>query len=108
MSEIKTPDHHEWDDQSFVLPDEYILDERSGLADALKVFYSAGGYLFFNVIDPRYYASNWLVFMGDLYERIANGYAETNHKRYSIPLSDKQKQELVNRGVPSVFVTDVK
>ena len=36
----------EWDEETFKLPDEYLLDENSDLAEALNVFYSAGGYDF--------------------------------------------------------------
>lgn len=42
----------EWDEETFKLPDEYLLDENSDLAEALNVFYSAGGYDFFNVMEP--------------------------------------------------------
>ena len=44
----------EWDEETFKLPDEYLLDENSDLAEALNVFYSAGGYDFFNVMEPKY------------------------------------------------------
>ena len=40
----------EWDEETFKLPDEYLLDENSDLAEALNVFYSAGGYDFFNAM----------------------------------------------------------
>lgn len=98
---------YEWDEATFVLPSEYALDENSDLADALNVFYSAGGYDFFNVAEAEYYASNWLDFVGSLYVKIENEEYGSNGKRFVIPLSNKQKQELSKRGVPSVFVTDI-
>ena len=33
----------------------------------------AGGYDFFEAINPEKYASNWLNFMGGLYSEIENG-----------------------------------
>lgn len=53
------------DEETFKLPDEYLLDENSDLAEALNVFYSAGGYDFFNVMEPKYYSGNWLDFVGN-------------------------------------------
>lgn len=32
--------YYEWDEDSFEIPDEYILDDNSDLAYVLKVFYS--------------------------------------------------------------------
>lgn len=96
-----------WDEESFVLPKEYSLDKNSDLADALKVFYSAGGYEFFNVTDPEYYSGNWLDFIGNLYAEIDDGLYTLNSKEFTVPLTDKQKKELVERGVPQVFVIDI-
>lgn len=99
---------YEWDEAAFVLPDEYILDDSSDLADALNVFYSAGGYDFFNVVEAEYYASNWLDFVGNLYSEIMDARYRSNGKQFVVPLTDVQKQELSARGVPEVFVTDIK
>lgn len=100
--------YYEWDRESFVLPNKYILNDDNNLADALSVFYSVGGYDFFNVVDPRYYSDNWLSFVGDLYEEITRGKYASGGKCYMIPLSKEQKQELAERGVPEVFVTDIR
>ena len=108
MSAVENYKFYEWDEETFVLPDEYILDENSDLSDALNVFYLAGGCDFFNVIEPKYYADNWLNFIGDLYRAIVEErYDADGSKQFAIPLSGKQKQELYDRGVPSVFVTDI-
>lgn len=96
-----------WDEESFVLPKEYSLDKNSDLADALKVFYSAGGYEFFNVTDPEYYSGNWLDFIGNLYAEIDNGLYTLNNKEFTVPLTEEQKMELAERGVPRMFVTDI-
>ncbi|MBR6562714.1 MAG: hypothetical protein IKK70_02115 [Clostridia bacterium] len=107
MSDTGKCRFYEWDEADFVLPSEYVLTENSDLADALNVFYSAGGYDFFNVVEADYYASNWLDFVGSLYKDIDDEKYRSNGKRFVIPLSKKQKQELSGRGVPSVFVTDI-
>lgn len=99
--------YHEWDSKTFVLPPNYKLNESSSLADALKVFYAAGGYDFFNVVDPNHYSPNWLHFIGELYNEIANGRYTTTENKFNIPLSEEQKQELAARNVPKVFVTDI-
>ncbi len=97
----------EWDEDNFQLPDKFVLDESSDLADALSVFYSAGGYEFFNVIEPEYYSDNWLNFVGNLYSEIEDNKYCSIGKKYSIPLTELQKQELLDRGVPEIFLTDL-
>ena len=102
--------HFEWDEPGFEVMRQYILTGGSTLEDALEVFYSAGGYDFFNVVDPRYYGDCWLEFIGNLYREIDDGkYAPSGkpYKRYAIPLTEEQKRELSSRGVPDVFVTDI-
>lgn len=108
MSSLGKCKFYEWDEADFVLPSEYELNENSDLADALNVFYSAGGYDFFNVADADYYASNWLEFLGNLYVEIVDGKYLSKGKSFIVPLNDMQKQELAERGVPLVFVTDIK
>lgn len=98
---------YEWDEDTFILPSEYILDENNDLADALKIFYLAGGYDFFNVIEAEYYASNWLDYVGNLYRDIMDNRFNSNGKNFTVPLTDEQKQELLDRGVPEVFVTNI-
>ncbi|MDE7367660.1 MAG: hypothetical protein K2N24_09925, partial [Lachnospiraceae bacterium] len=77
---------YEWDDAAFVLPPDYQLSDNSDLADALKVFYLTGGYDFFNVNNPKYYASHWLDFMGNLYKKIVEGKYISAEKHFVIPL----------------------
>lgn len=108
MSDTGKCKFYEWDEAAFVLPDEYILDDSSDLADALNVFYSIGGYDFFNVLEAEYYASNWLDFVGNLYCEIIDDRYRSNGKQFVVPLTDVQKQELSERGVTEVFVTDIK
>ncbi len=107
MQEEKKYRFYKWDEVAFILPDEYTIEDSSDLADALRVFYSVGGYDFFNVVDPRYYAANWLNFIGNLYEEIMVGKYVSAGKHYTIPLNEAQKQELTRRGVCKVFVTDI-
>ena len=107
MSNIGKCKFYEWDEPTFVLADEYILDDNSDLADALSVFYSVGGYDFFNVVEAEYYASNWLDFVGNLYSEIMDERYRSNGKQFVVPLTDVQKQELSERGVPDVFITDI-
>ena len=99
--------YFEWDEESFVLPKEYCLGEKADLADALRVFYQAGGFEFFNVVNPKYYASKWLEFMGNLYSSIVEEKYASCGKRFAIPLNDVQRQELASRNVPEVFITDI-
>ena len=68
MQERKRCRYYEWDKESFLLPADLMLSDRSELADALRVFYCAGGYDFFCVSEPKLYASRWLMFLGELYE----------------------------------------
>ena len=66
----KKPENYlyaEWDKSNFKIPDELKLSETSSLGDALYVFYEAGGYDFFGVVDADQYAPNWLDFVGNLY-----------------------------------------
>lgn len=98
---------YQWDEPDFVLPDEFKLDENSSLENALRVFWSAGGLDFFNVCDTKYYSWDWLDFIGDLYNRIENEEFTANGTTYKIPLPSKTKQELLERGVPAVFLTDL-
>ena len=107
MSGTEKCKFYEWDETTFVLPNKYILDKNSDLAEALNVFYSAGGYDFFNVVEAEYYASNWLDFVGNLYSEIMDDRYRSKGKPFVVPLADVQKQELSERGVPDVFVTDI-
>lgn len=45
--------YSEWDNVDFVLPKELILKENSFLHEAIYVFYAAGGYDFFKVVNPK-------------------------------------------------------
>lgn len=106
MSETEKCKYYEWDEPNFVLPEKFHLKEKGNLADALNIFWSAGGLDFFNVVDPRYYASNWLEFIGTLYCKIECGEFVATDKSYYVPISNDQKMELASRGVPTVFITD--
>jgi len=99
--------YYEWDEADFTLSKEFSLSESSELADALNVFWSVGGLDFFNLSDPRYYASNWLDFVGGLYARIVGGEFDARGKAFTVPLNAEQKKALNDRGVPSVFITDI-
>ncbi len=37
----------DWDENDFKLPEKFRLDDDSTLAEAINVFYAAGGYDFF-------------------------------------------------------------
>lgn len=104
---MKKGKYYEWDENDFVLPEKYQLGKNASLVEALNVFWSAGGLDFFNVTDPRYYASNWLDFLGMLYRRIADGEFVVSTQEYTVPLTAQQKEELLDHGVPAIFVTDI-
>lgn len=106
---IETPEmlgYAEWDDENFVIPAELALDENSSLADALTVFYKAGGYDFFKVVNPDKYASRWLEFIGCLYADVEDGEYVRDGKRFSFPLSEDIRKELKEQGVPELFTED--
>lgn len=50
---------------------------------------------------------SWLDFVGNLYSEIIDDRYHSSGKQFVIPLTDVQKQELFERGVPEVFVTDI-
>ena len=95
-----------WDDKDFIIPEEFHLDENSKLGDALRVFYEAGGYDFFKVINPAKYADNWLMFMGDLYADIEDGKYQSDGKHYTIPLNENERNSFMEQGVPEIFTKD--
>lgn len=99
--------YEEWDNQGFIIPDRFHLDEKSKLHEAIEVFYMAGGYDFFEVVNPEKYALNWLIFMGNLYSDIEDGSFKTDGKHHSNPLTEEQRIILLEQGVPPVFVNDI-
>lgn len=95
-----------WDRADFRLPEEWRLSEASTLADALYVFYAAGGYDFFEVVDADCYASNWLDFVGGLYAAVEEGVYRKGDGHFRFPLSEEIRHSLIGQGVPPVFTTD--
>lgn len=55
-----------------------------------QVFYSAGGYDFFKVINPEKYASKWLDFVSGLYADIEEGKYKTDGKFHKEHFSEKE------------------
>lgn len=96
----------EWEGESFSVPRELILGENAELSDALNVFYKAGGYDFFKVVDPEKYASAWLEFVGGLYADIEDGRYSQGGKRFVFPFSEETRKELEEQGVPNRFTRD--
>lgn len=106
---LETPEilgYAEWDNDDFVIPNELLLNENSSLADALNVFYKAGGYDFFKVVNPDKYASRWLEFMGNLYAEIEDGKYRSGGENFKFPLSEEQRRSLMEQGVPEKFTSD--
>lgn len=97
-----------WNDKDFIIPKEFELNENSKIQDALRVFYVAGGFDFFNVVNPAKYASNWLDFMGNLYRDIVDGKYKFDGNHYSIPISENERNSLIEQGVPEIFTKDYK
>lgn len=99
--------YYEWDEERFEMPEEYILSDNSSLSDALKVFWMAGGSDFFEVANPKYYASNWLDFMGNLYKEIMNGRFRSDGKAFMASLSEVKIRAYAEQGVPEIFITGI-
>lgn len=98
----------EWDDPQFEMPKDFYLDENSTLYEAINVFYMAGGYDFFKVINPQKYASHWLDFMGNLYSEIEKGTYKPDDQCHKSPLTEKQRNSLIKQGIPEIFISDIK
>lgn len=106
---LEMPDkiwYAEWDNADFVIPSEFVLKKNSSLADALRVFYAAGGYDFFKVTDPEKYASNWLEFIGNVYADIEDGVFKPDGGHFVFPLSEEQRKSLIGQSVPEIFTSD--
>lgn len=99
--------YEEWDKPEFVLPENFFLDKNSKLHEAINVFYLAGGFDFFKVINPGKYASNWLDFIGNLYSEIEDETYETDGEYHKNPLTDEQRESLITQGVPEIFTNDI-
>lgn len=93
----------QWDDENFVLPS----GDFNNLEDSLTAFYSAGGYDFFEVVDPEKYASRWLEYVGGLYADIESGKYPVSGKGCILPLTSEQRSELSAQGVPDIFTKDI-
>lgn len=106
---LETPDkvgYAEWDRADFIVPKELLLDENSSLADALRIFYAAGGYDFFKVVNPEKYALAWLEFIGGLYADIEDDVYKPDGGHFTFPLLEDQRQSLIEQGVPERFTSD--
>ena len=99
--------YEEWDKQGFVIPKNFYLDENSKLHEAVDVFYLAGGYDFFKVKNPEKYASNWLDFVGNLYQEIVEGKYKTDGISHKNLLTEEHRTSLIVQGVPEIFTNDI-
>lgn len=99
--------YEEWDSPRFMVPKNLYLDENSKLHEAIKVFYLAGGFDFFKVINPEKYATNWLDFVGNLYSEIVDGKYKTDGGYHKNLLMEEQRNSLIMQGVPEIFTNDI-
>lgn len=99
--------YEEWDKPDFKIPTELLLSKDSFLHEAIQVFYDAGGFDFFKVVDPEKYAANWLDFVGGLYSDIEEGKYKSDGKFHKNPLSDDDRFSLKEQGVPELFTDDI-
>ena len=97
----------EWDKHNFIIPAELQLTDNSFLHEAIQVFYKAGGYDFFKVINPEKYASKWMDFVSCLYLDIEKGKYKADGRFHKIPLSDEDRMSLKEQGVHELFTDDV-
>lgn len=100
--------YEEWDNPQFAIPEDFHFDENNKLHEAINVFYMAGGYDFFKVINPQKYASNWLDFIGNLYAEIKEGKYKPDGKYHKSPLTEEQRNSLIRQGIPDIFINDIK
>ena len=108
---LETPDkvnYKKWDSPDFTIPDDLRLGNNSCLHEAISVFYKAGGYDFFKVIDPEKYAGNWLDFIGGLYSDIVEGKYIPDGNFHKNPLSADKIASIKEQGVPEIFTADIK
>jgi len=99
--------YEEWDKPDFVLPEYFRLNNHSKLHEAINVFYLAGGFDFFKVINPEKYASHWVDFIGNLYSEIEDKKYQTDEQFHKNPLTEKQRESLITQGVPEIFTNDL-
>lgn len=99
--------YEEWDKPGFVMPKNFYLDENSKLHEAINVFYLAGGFDLFKVINPEKYASNWLDFISNLYSEIVDEKYKTDDEYHENPLTEEQRNSLVIQGVSEIFTNDI-
>lgn len=97
----------EWDREGFAIPAEFVLTGQSSLYEAVSVFYSAGGYDFFKVLNPEKYASRWLEFVGNLYVEIVDGIYKPDGLDRRNPLDEQKRVDLMHQGVPDIFTREV-
>ena len=107
VSHSESYPYAQWDRSDFTLPPEFVLDGGRTLADSLRVFYAAGGYDFFKVVDPDRYSPKWLEFMGKLYESILSDDLPKGDGHFTFPLSESERKSLIEQGVPPVFTSDL-
>ena len=107
---LETPEkvnYSEWDNKDFIIPKEFELTSNSFLHEAIYVFYKAGGFDFFKVIDTRKYADKWLDFVGGLYADIVEGKYKSDRGIHKSLLSDEEKNSLREQGIPDLFIDDI-
>lgn len=100
-------EQYNWDN-GFDFPRQVIAHSTCDLAMALKVFYLADGYGYFQKPVCKFdNTTEWYMFIDTLYHAICNGqYPRTEH-HYKIPLSKIQIYKLSRNHVPLVFLTDL-
>ena len=99
--------YEEWDRSDFHISSELELTSDSYLHEAIQVFYKAGGFDFFKIINPAKYATRWLDFIGGLYADIEGERFKSDGKSHKNPLSDMEKLSLKEQGVPDLFIDDI-
>lgn len=100
-------EEYNWDD-GFELPYNIAMHKNCDLALALKIFYDGEGYLKF--FDRKFYESeheaDLRAFIEPIYRRIVNGcYKSELH--YRIPLSDSDKDKMMQLGAEEILWLDV-
>lgn len=99
-------EEYNWDD-GFAVPQKILNSPDCDLVLALKIFYLADGYAYFNESAEHMALDEWKLFISTLYQDIVDGKYVTYGRRYEIPLTRVQRYKLRKKQIPEIFLSDL-